>query len=261
MMRWIGFVAVLMVGIMRMAEALYSGNPDEPDLIDNGLFLQPDSWFAFKVGYQGDYVFNRRLHAGSSIKENVDEFQYRMNQGVLTINMMDRLEIFGSVGAMQAEIQVRPQDDGRMREFQTNGNTTWGAGGRLLMFTWGKVHLGATGSYQSANLPVRWDSLDGETFSSSAKLYYREWQVAALISYRVEMLVPYIGAVYSTVKANMKHLNSNMEIKHNEFLMRSRERIGIALGCSLTSSTIVDLNVEVRLFDEEAISLAGNIRF
>lgn len=257
---------ILAIGLLSLfaidsLHALYSGNPDEPELIDNGLLFATDNTFGVKIGYEGDFVFDRRLNASSGASCRVDEFQSRMNQGVLTLNFFDKIEAFGSVGSMNAYVSLRPHKDGERREFQSGDATTWGAGGRVLLFTWDDLHAGVTGSYQSADLPMRWNALNGETFSTAAKMKYWEWQIAGLFSYRVEMFDPYIGITYSVAEAVVRHIRSDMQLGHRQFKMKSRDRVGAALGCSLTPSKIIDLNVEVRLFDEEAISVAGNLKF
>lgn len=252
-------LAALLVG--RAAEALYSGNPDEPELLDNGLFLKRDNTFGIEAGYQGDFVFDRRMHATSGAHCRIDDFQSRMNQGVLTFNFMNRLEVFGSAGAMNAYTSFRPHGDGKRREFQMSDHITWGAGGRILIGNWGNAHVGATGAYQYSKMPVKWNSVDGHTYSTDANMKYWEWQVALLLSYRVEMFDPYIGATYSVAEAVLSHVKENMDLHHRKITFKNRDRVGMALGCSLTPSNIVDLNVEVRLFDEEAIMLAGNVKF
>lgn len=259
-MRIIGALSLALL-TMRAVEALYCGNPDEPELIDQGLFFAPNSSIGLKIGYQGDFIFNRRLEATSGVHCLVDEFSSRMNQGVATLNLMDRIEAFGSVGAMSAYTAFRPHRDEKRREFQTGDALTWGAGGRVLLFPWGDVNIGCSGSYQYADLPIRFDAINGESFSTDAKMKYWEWQVAALLSYRIEMFEPYCGVSYSVAEAVFRHVSSNMQLGHRQFKMKSQERVGLALGCSLTASKVVDLNLEVRLFSEESLTIAGNIKF
>jgi hypothetical protein len=246
---------------MRSIEALYCGNPAEPELIDNGFFLSPNSSIGLKAGYQGDFVFNQRLKATNGVHCVVDDFSSRMNQGVLRLNVFDRIEAFGSVGAVSAYTSFRPDRDGMRREFQTRDELTWGAGGQVLLFMWSNFDLGCSGSYQYSDLPIRWDAINGETFSTHAKMKYWQWQIAGLISYRAEMFIPYCGISYSVAEAVFRHVNADMLLGHRQFKMKTRDRVGCALGCSLTPSTVIDLNVEVRLFSEEALTIAGNVKF
>jgi len=43
--------------------------------------------------------------------------------------------------------------------------------------------------------------------------------------------------------------------------MKSKNNFGMALGCSLSSSKYFLLNAEVRLIDEEAVTINGEFRF
>lgn len=252
---WVGMV------LLNSVHALYSGNPDEAELLDGGLFLPRDDSFGVKLGYQGDLVFDRKMHATSGVQGDVDTFESRMNQAVLSVNFMNRLELFGSAGSMKAYLSFRPNEEGKRREFQTHEQFTWGGGGRALLLNWGNAHVGASGSYQYAKLPINWDAVNGETFSSHATMKYWEWQAAGLIAYRVEIFDPYAGVSYSSAEAILYHIGEDLHLHHKRVKMKNRERIGLILGCSLTASRVVDLNIEVRLFDEEAVSIAGNMKF
>jgi len=43
--------------------------------------------------------------------------------------------------------------------------------------------------------------------------------------------------------------------------MTNRERFGLALGCTLAPGCAVDLSIEARFFSEQALTLAGDIKF
>lgn len=239
--------------------ALYNGNPAEPELIDEGLFIPDDFCLAVKLGYQGDIVFDRKLKARNGSSGRMDESCLYIQQGVLTLNLIQKLELYGSLGAMNAYLTNRPHFDEKRREYQTDNRIAWGAGGRMVLFNWDSATVGLNGSYFQGYPHLKWDALNGVSFPSEATVNYHEWQVGLGVSYQVDLFCPYVAVTYSDVRARISRIGSNMQLPKGHFTMKSRDKFGLALGCSLTNAKIVDLNLEVRLIDEEAVILAGNI--
>lgn len=241
--------------------ALYFGNPSEPDIIEEGFFFSCEGNWGLKIGYQGDLCFDRQLKVTTPpLKGKMNEFSYLMNQGVVTCNLFDLYEVYGSVGAMSATFAQVPSFDFNKREYSTSGHFTWGVGAKAELFHWGLTTLTADGKYQYSQPPLQWNTINGTSYKTSARLHYEEWQIGGGLSHQVDMFVPYIALIYSSVDAKVRHIKSNI-LPVNHFSMQSRERFGMALGCGLSPSCLVDLNVEVRLFSEQAITLAGNIKF
>jgi major outer membrane protein len=240
--------------------ALYNGNPSEPELIDKGFFLCRDNMFSVKAGYQGDFVFDRKLRAHRGATGRIDTFKYDMQQGVLTFGLMDRYEVYGSLGSMNAYIAHRPHIDMKRREYETSNHLTWGCGARAIIFRACHAVVGLDAKYQYAHPHVKWNALDGAAFTTGAGLQYREWQLGLAGSYHVHIFTPYAAVKYSSVHSKLNEIRANMLLGHERFKMRSRDRFGMALGCSLSTAKLLDLNVEVSLFDEQALILAGNIK-
>jgi major outer membrane protein len=256
-------LAALLAALLAMASlsALYNGNPAEPELIDKGFFFCRDNLFSMKAGYQGDFVFDRKLRAHHGATGRIDTFRYYMQQGVLTANLMDRFELYGSLGSMNAYIAHRPHVDMKRREYETHDHLTWGCGARGILFRWCRTVVGFDAKYQDAHPHVKWNALDGAALTTGADLRYREWQVGLAASHHIHIFIPYAAIKYSSVHSRLNEIRANMQLGHESFKMRSRDRFGAALGCSLSTAKRLDLNVEVSLFDEEALTLAGNIKF
>jgi hypothetical protein len=180
---------------------------------------------------------------------------------VLTLNIYNRFEIYGSLGAMDCEFSFRPRIDEQRREFQTDYRLVWGVGGKLLIFNWDEASFGIDGKYQRGYPHVKWDSISGVSFSSAAKVLYQEWQVGGAVSYECNLLVPYFGIKFSNVNAQVRNVAENMELETSRFKMKSRHQIGMCLGCSLGTGNYFDINLEVQLIDEQGVTLAGNVLF
>lgn len=242
-----------------IAHTLYLGNPASPEIIENGLFLSQEMAFGLKAGYQGDFVFDRNLFAHGKAHGRIDSFSIRTNQGVMVFNFFDRYEIYGSIGAMDICFAHRPHTDNKRREYDFHNQFTWGGGARALLFEWDQVCFGVDAKYQQAHPDIRWITLNGASIPPHGSIQYREWQVGAAFSYHADLFIPYLGAVYSHVHAEMQHLPSELGIHY--FTMGSRQHFGMVIGCTLSKGEIIDLCVELRFFDESALTLAGNIKF
>ncbi len=242
------------------AHALYLGNPAEPQIMDQGFFFSQDALFTIKVGYQGDFVLNRRLRAEGPSGHRIDRFEYQMNQGVITFNFLDRLEAYGSVGAFNTTFWHRPPPDSALREVTSHDSWTAGGGLRALLMQWGHTALGIDAKFQYGRSPARWISVSGVGYGTHAHLTYREWQTGIAVSHTIDWFTPYIGATYSNVHADINGLKHST-YPYSHFKMRNPAHFGLVIGCTLSSGKKFDLTGEAHMVDELAFSLTGNLKF
>lgn len=260
--------------------ALYQGNPSLPEIIDEGFFLADDLFMGIKVGYQRDQIFNRNLQTNRTGSHHISESKQLYDQGVLTLNFMDRVELFSSFGAMAIEISDKQYTkDGMTKvpyqvEIHSHNQFTWGVGLRADIIDWCNTTLGANASYQYARPHTRWNALQGATVQNFAKLRWSEWQVGVALSHHIDIFTPYIGMSYSNVSARAHKTNSKAffltvpseptpisGFVPRGFKMESRNHFGMALGCDLSNGKLFDLGVEVRIISEQALTLKGDIKF
>lgn len=240
--------------------AIYQGNPAEPQIIESGFFLSNDKFLNFKIGYQGDWVRDRKMKSIANNKGRIDRFEIHMDQGVFTMDILDRLEAYVSYGSFSAELSHRPEPDGGRREYQSHDRMTLGGGLRFILMQWGSTIVGVDGAMQYANPRMKWSALDGTPSAKPCRLNYMEYQTSIAITEVIGIFFPYLGVSYSGVHAHLDRIPSFI-LPNAHIKMRNRERYGLALGCALSSGKKVDLNFEVRLFTEQALSLAGNVKF
>lgn len=250
----------LLLWLQTALSALAIGNPAEPQLIEKGFFT-PDNWtVGMKLGYQGNFVFDRKLRAFGGAKGRIDHFKTTTNQGVLTLGYFNRLEVYGSFGAISTHFWNRPRSDGKRREFETHDHWIAGGGACFLLAEWGNTGIGVDGKAQVGRPAVKWASVDGAAHASGAHVRYHEWQVSFAAYHTVDMFTPYIGLKYSNVHADVEGISQAI-YSRTHFKMHSRVKYGMALGCSVTPNKKIDLNVEVQLIDEQAITIGGNLKF
>jgi hypothetical protein len=250
----------LFVAAQSMLSALYMGNPAEPEIIDTGLFISPDCSFGIKIGYQGDFVYDRLLKSYDGSRGKIDQFQIMMNQGAVILNFVDRLEVYGTIGSMRNHFWYRTHVDNRRREFETNNHLTGGGGVRFILAQWCNTGLGFDGKIQYARPSIQWVTVNGVSSSSSAHMFYREYQGSIAVYHTMGFFTPYLGAKYTNVHASVEGLSKRV-YPHRNFMMTNRCRFGMALGCTLSQGKKVDVNLEVQLIDEQGLTVGGNIKF
>src|ERR1700722_4500759 len=90
------------------AFALYNGNSSLPMMPESGAFIPREAWVGVKVGYEFDFVYDRRLRMQGQhldhCNKKVHKYDSLSNFGVLTLNFSDRVEIFSTLGVMSCEL-------------------------------------------------------------------------------------------------------------------------------------------------------------
>lgn len=252
------YLVVLFLPIM--AFALFQGNPDQPQIIEEGFFISSDSFLTVKAGYQGDWVWNRKMKTISNAKGIIDRFKIQMNQGVFTVDVLDRAEFYASVGSFTTELWHRPRPDRQRREYESHDRWTLGGGIRLVLLQWGNTTLGADGTMQYAAPRMKWSALDGVPSAKSCRMNYVEWQTSLAVTHCIDIFSPYLGVTYSVVHAHLDRIPRSI-LPSSHIKMHNRDRFGLALGCTLSSCKKFDLTLEARLISEQATTAAGNIKF
>jgi len=244
--------------------SLYYGSPNLPDTAVEGFFISKDCSFGLKLGYQGDCVFDKSLSVTNPrIVKSIQQIHYHMQQGVITANFIDRFEVFASLGEIQ--FHINPRVTSLLYDtFNTGNRFTWGFGGRGILFTFSQAAIGLDFKYQLASPHFQWITENGVPVHGlgNAKLRYREWQLGLGLSYQSDIFTPYIGATYCQMQGEYKKLASTILPNHQtHFTMKSRKKFGMAVGTTLSTGKIFEMDLEARLINETAVSITGNVRF
>lgn len=154
--------------------------------------------------------------------------------------------------------------------------------------------------YINQSLPLPTDAgTDAATGLKNATINYHEWQVGAALSYRLNMLVPYIGVQWSrasfdadniqiaqpklattimnlttwnpTLLGNVQNLPSTggsntlsttLQIVSAQInKLKSRKACGVSMGATLLDADKWAINGELRLINERAAHLSAQCRF
>lgn len=238
------------------------GNPALPELVEEGIFFCKENVVAIKLGYQRDDLLNGEMKAVDAFKGRMPGFNYIMDQGVLTLNLIDCFEFYGSAGVMKlhAEQRVSPIE---LKQYQSLRQFAWGAGVRGVLFHWKNLLMGLNLAYGSSH--PRFDLIETNGVPAAktggAKVKFHEWQVALGFSYTLKLFVPYIAGKYRNATAHFTGLPQGFLIDRRSFDAKNRRKIGLVLGTSFSTTDIFELTVEARVIDEEAYTISGNLRF
>lgn len=263
-------------------QALPVGNPAEASLLCDGLFWEGSccldmcdpctTWcdaLSFRVGYYGDFVFNRHLRI-SSCEHNADieDTEIFTNAGYIALNAWDRIDLFFNFGATNIFLRANAKKfgglDGRCLELETETNWSWGIGLRATIWECGCTTLGAEGQYFFTRPNINRVSIgceQSEYPSSCVDFKYHEWQFGIGIAHRINLLVPYIAVKWAKVKSDLGDavLTTLVPAINLHDLENSRD-FGYAFGVSLVDCEKAAVTVEARFVDEKAIYVNGQIR-
>ena len=264
------------------AYALPVGNPSDASMLCDGLIWEGHcgdpcdpclTWcdaFSIRVGFYGDYVFNRHLEIDRGADDSdIEHTEIYTNAGLIVLNFWDRFDAFTALGATNFKIQTNARSfsgaDGERFDIESETDFSWSTGLRGTIWECGCTSLGVEAQYfftrpdirrvtQGADISVYPD----EKISSK----YHEWQVGVGISHRINMLVPYIAVKWSHARLKFDNARPGDGIPTTVlFDLNNGKDFGYAIGVSFVDCEKTSLTVEVRFGDEKAAYVNGQIRF
>lgn len=241
------------------------GNPAFPRLLQDGFLIPNDQCFNIRLGYEGDFVFDARLKQTNGRDRRIDDYKQDTNSGSVTLNLFERLDLFGIFGATRTCADWRFINDEMVHRVQleTRYHFLWAVGGRVCFLEWGCTYFGFGGRYSAADQKPIWATMDGTLIPThSTRLNWKVWQLDFDISHQMEIFIPYIGVKYSNVHSNLGEFSFPIANEDSGILhMKNRTPVGIVIGCTLTTERYFMLNIEARLIDEMAGTVTADFRF
>lgn len=266
--------------------ALPVGNPSEASLFTNGAWCESSCYdpcdpcsgwldaLSMRVGFAGDYVFNRYMETRISNGGDIDTVSLHTNSGYLALNIYDRLDVFTRLGASQLNIESGSilfagvgTDQGQL-ELQFTTEFSWSIGARATVWECNCLTVGVEGEYfetkPKAILVSEEGSGSGVIEGLDAK--YKEWQVGLGASYRFATSCPTLSFVpYVAVKVSDSRLDLGTFMTQGQSEtardLEADKLWGCAVGLSLTLCDEIGVTVEGRFFDENALYVNGQFRF
>jgi hypothetical protein len=242
------------------------GDPLFSRLLKEGYFIPDHSHVNFRLGYEGDFISDARMKQTVEGCGRIDDYRQDANSGTVTLNLFDRLDLFGVFGSARTCADWRyVYEDAVFRvQLETSYRFLWAAGGRAIIFEWGQTVFGLGGRYNATDANPVWAAINGVPISTKGtRLRWNEWQIDFDVAHQIEIFVPYIGVKYSSSHTKVGNF-SEAPIAGNgsgTLHMRNRTPVGLVIGCTLTTEKYFMLNIEGRLIDELACTIAGDFRF
>lgn len=246
--------------------ALYQGNPASCELPALGLFISEESPVSFKIGYQTEYVFDRKMELVShpiSAYQPVDRVKFFFNQGEFILNVIDRVEAFATLGIMHLSLKRKPFPSMKISA-HSNNNFVWSIGGKALVIFWEKTSLGGEVSYLSSRPHLKKVTLNQkEKALDSSYLSYNEWQIQLALSQRMNCCSLYLGGAYSYAKldfasALFRELASGYPSCET---YKNIHKLSMVLGLSVSAKKGFTMNLEAKIFGETSIGGNVDVRF
>lgn len=257
----------LVIFLMMISPALFAapvGNPLNPEIIGEGFFISPASWINFRLGYEGNFEYDGRMEKKPN-GGKIDNLKQDVNSGLLTLNLQNRADLYGVLGASRIRSDWRFDDLGTASriELETNYRLYWAAGGKVILFQWGNTALSTGGRYSTTRPSLSFITQDGTPQDKAdAKIRYKDWQVDLGLAHQIDIFIPYIGGKYLQARAKVRNAAFAISDEgENIQKMKNRNPVGVFAGCTLSNSKFFMLTVEARFIDEEAISVMGELKF
>ena len=251
-------------------------SPNTAAVHTDGVFFCDDcSGYSLRAGFRGDYVFDRKLSSTANVTSN--RTSILSNEGVITLNFWDRLDVYGLVGASSMDVSDVFIDAilriPLSREMTLTSSTIWGVGARATILEYnfgccGISYLGADinyesiGSSKSASTTINSNPYNRQPITGS----YKETQISLQIGHRIAMLTPYIAAKWSNAIGSIGYgsytINQELVIPAtHEGLRNTGNHWGYAVGVLLIDAGRMSVTAEARFIDEKAMTIMGEFRF
>lgn len=248
-------------------------NPAAASLYSNSLCSGFCDWFNVRVGFYGDYVFNRHLEVKPSEgRGDIQDFSLSTNAGMLVLNFFDWIDLFGTVGVTNLHLR------GDSRLFVVNNaavdaevnytpSMSYSGGGRITLWHCDCFYVGVQGQYfytrSDMNYYAQTDDGFMTYFSADDQDDYKEWEAGIGAAYTFSTngglsFVPYTGINFSGVNFyRSRNLNEGLSFRE----MQAKKLVGWNLGITALLCDLAGVTVEGRWANEKAFFVSGVLNF
>lgn len=280
MKKWLSQLIFLLAGSTLVA--LPIGNPAEPTLLGEGLFLPGNagldvcdlfyapriSWcdsFSLRFGFYGDYVFNHHMELKSG--QDVEKTEIYTNAGYLVFNLLNRIDIFGTLGASNLFVRgnsaiFRTETTTAPFEMESTTDFSWSIGSRVTFIDCGCLFFGAEGQYFRIRTDLDRVTTGISEYYDDVHMDYWEWQIGVSAGVKTGVLLPYLGLKISQSRLDFNEDQINvgtLVFNLNEF--HQKQFWGYACGVSLIDIPYMSATAEARFGDEKALHVKTQCRF
>ncbi len=251
-------------------------SPAEPALVTKGIILPCcNGLIGVKFGYRGDFVFSRKTKSffRESYKEFNKNFSLMANEGVLTINIAEMVDIYTFLGTASYSIEGRKSlvgNRGSSIDFDLQSTTNLITGIGLKAILWegnigvgGRTYVAWDIAYEvMGTTPFEHVRIGKKRISKPGIGYtYREGQTSLTLGHKIKKLLPYFSFIWSEARVQPgrdRNIGTNT-VSFNS--LRSYKKVGYAIGVAYYDDAKMSITAEGRFADEIACTIAGNLKF
>ncbi len=239
----------------------FVGNPANPLLFKEGLIFQKPHLIV-RTGYIFDDLYHGRMRDRFKIQGSTpSHLALRSNLGIVTITLKKHADFYGFAGGSMLCLD---------KTINSSSHLSWGGGVKLSLFHFHEWTFGGDVKYFNTK-PSLQQLLLGKlpaALVTPFALRYEEWQGAFLVSYAATFFSPYLGFSYlfATLTPDpdlglLKIPGIDDFVDFRSRAGENRHKWGMVVGISLLSNQKAALNLESRLFGQNAYSVSGEVRF
>ena len=255
-------VFMLLVILMASSNGTVFGAPVDIPLSIKGVDQGNTN---FHVSFESDFLSERDLNDFDGVIEEANFYSIKFISPLYSKDITQANAYFsiGQVGDAVYKANLSGQDV----KYNLDESIVWEAGinfsigefsrNNIIPVVDVKYRRAESMEYGSVVVGNKTYSANELSFATDAK--YNEWQVAFLLCKKIGVLLPYIGAKYSDVRASAKVQAGGTVYDMNT--TRSNKVLGMVLGCSLFAGDNFIVDGETRFGDELAITLRAGYSF
>ncbi len=242
---------------------VYVGNPAAPAIMNTGIFSGHNPLIKGTSGYVADYVSDKKYETSKKnpsidLNDTFREFIIHSQVATLSVILLERLELFGTVGGSKERIKPHDQkpSDPIEWDFESDYHFSWSTGAKVVLIQWGQTYLSTDFTYYAIpespktyfkflnrlNLPMNFDR---------QKLSLSEWQASLGLSSRIFIFTPYVGGNYmqSTLSVAKGEEVGSIEYKN-------KYKMGYFYGITVSLTGRFHVNFEQRFRSESAYTFS-----
>ncbi len=261
-MRQIIFCCFIFLFLNTKLYGLVVGNPSDPCLYLNGFISSYKKNYSFRASYLYNNTYKGRFEDKfQRLQSTPSDIQYILKASVLTINFYNRFDLYAILGTTNLQIDQMIYTDRRF---------AWGAGLKSILFKIRCIDLSFDGKYFETTQKPQYFILEKKVYPLETSFDQKldEYQASLSLSYKSSLLIPYIGAtyLYSTITANPKagllKLPTGETLSFDLSDSITKKRWGMVIGISIINrKNQANLNIETRIFDQNAFAFLATLRF
>ena len=237
-------------------------NPSDPKMHSLGVIFLKTNNISIRTGYLYTNLYNGKFEDKMKIpgSSTPSDIQMNISAALINLNFFQRLDLLAILGTSDLQID---------QTIYTDRNFLAGCGLKWLMFNLFNLDFALDGKFFQTEQSSTYFVVEKEVYYLKNKLIQtiRSYEASLGFSYSKPFLKPYVGAtfLYSEILPNykvgfLKFQGYELDFDTND--AENRRFFGLAVGMSfLNKKNQSSITLESKMFNENSISLIGQIRF